>query len=144
MNEIKYNDEPLNDEIINQTRQIYTSSIFERLRQAKVESHNTQSLAGNIVLILFSSIIGIIIQISYLAVFIYSLVIGWKYRNECPLEEKIPLWLICTGIGGTIITTIKAFQNMDKYFSKAHFSQYECILYPSIVNLLLNAIIIGK
>ncbi|XP_068701421.1 transmembrane protein 272-like isoform X1 [Montipora foliosa] len=86
------------------------TSIFGEIKDARQGSSSVPEFLKKLVLILVGTI-GCTIAIGlFMAIPIAMIVIGAKYKNDCPLEDKIPIYLIVAGSVGVFRNLISLGQ----------------------------------
>lgn len=76
------------------------TSIFGQIKDAKANSDGNLSFVKVLIGILLGSFVGIICIAISGAFPIAQLVIGIKYKDMCPIQNNIPIWLIASGALG--------------------------------------------
>lgn len=76
------------------------TSIYGQIKDAKATTTGNLDFAQVVCGILISSVIGIIFLALSGAFPIAQLVIGIKYKDMCPIQTLIPIWLIASGALG--------------------------------------------
>jgi len=77
-------------------------SIFGELRNARAESSGTADFIKKVIFVILSTIGCTICLGLSIALPVACIVIGVKYKNDCPRQRLIPIYLIVMGAFGTV------------------------------------------
>eukprot|EP00795_Rhopilema_esculentum_P016396 gene16396-7800_t len=89
-------------------------SLFGELKAAKQESSGTVDFMQKFFTILFASVGFIICMALMLAIPIAYIIIGAKYKDDCPVEKYIPIYLIVAGAFGILSNLISLTRSSHK------------------------------
>lgn len=90
----------------------HNNFLFDIIREAKDNSENPVGCIMNFYSIVSSSWLAIITLILIIGVPISMLAIGIIHIDNCPIEPKIPIWLIVFGIFGLINCCIRVISSI--------------------------------
>lgn len=88
------------------------NSLFGQIKDAKENSSGNVEFAKVVFGILIGSIVGLICIALSGAVPIAQLVIGVKYKEDCPIQTLIPIWLMASGACGIVQVVLSLFKSI--------------------------------
>lgn len=86
--------------------------ILAIIKEAKDDSENPISCMTNLYSITCSTYFAIVVFILFSGLPLAMLIVGAMSVNKCPIESKIPVWLIVFGIFGLIHCLIRLFTSI--------------------------------
>ncbi|RNA21527.1 hypothetical protein BpHYR1_030629 [Brachionus plicatilis] len=94
------------------------NSLFSQLQRAREKSSNPGDYALRACGIICGSLFITIFFAISSAIPIAMIVIGAIYKDDCPIDNRIPIWLIVSGVFGLLSTLIRTTQNCYAMFKK--------------------------
>uniref|UniRef100_A0A8W8JNF2 Uncharacterized protein n=1 Tax=Magallana gigas TaxID=29159 RepID=A0A8W8JNF2_MAGGI len=89
-------------------------SLYGKIKRAKVESDNNVGFFRTVAGLLFASVGCTICLVMVLAIPVANIVIGALYRDKCPLERFIPIYLIVSGAVGIVYNVFGILRKLAK------------------------------
>ena len=117
-------------------------SLYRKLKRAKEESSNPVEYMQSAFTIICSSFLITIFFAFSVAIPITMVIIGSVFKENCPINSKIPIWLIVTGVFGCTSAVFHTVTNCYVLFKRRKEPNYEagkksCI--SSVIEIFLFA-----
>jgi hypothetical protein len=100
-------------------------SLFAKLKRAKEDSSNPFEYVSKACGIMCGSVLITIMFAISAALPAVMIVIGAIYINDCPINNKIPIWLVVSGAFGLLSAIIRTSSNCYTLYKKRNDENYE-------------------
>lgn len=117
-------------------------SIVNKLKRAKNDSNNTYEYVNNVSNVFCSSVSVTLSFAIGIALPLAMLIIGVIYKDECAIQEKIPIWLIVSGSIGSFQIVLRTIINAIVIYKKRKEPEYE-IKYKGCFTCILDLFILS-